>query len=117
MRIMVHTGPEQLERTAFETFLGPLWFSFDGTAFPEEGWRDFVIVVLGWWISKVRTLAASDQGDVELSFMDGPVTLYLSKAQARESAQFHGVIGRGGRQRIVATGEVDVHDLLTELER
>lgn len=52
----------------------PIWIEVDGNPFPEEGWDDFSVVLLGWWIT------AASSGDVTscFLFMDGPFRFELS---------------------------------------
>jgi hypothetical protein len=53
--------------------LGPIWIAGGdvGAAFPERGWSDFVVVLLGAWIPSLRILAIKGQ-TAECRFMDGP---------------------------------------------
>ncbi|MGD6831813.1 hypothetical protein ACQCT5_06595 [Sutcliffiella halmapala] len=40
--------------------------------FPDEGWSDFVIIVLSWWIKSIKGLIGSAHGMIyEFNFMDG----------------------------------------------
>jgi hypothetical protein len=45
--------------------------------FPEEGWSDFVVIILSWWIKSIKGLIVSDIGRTyAFDFMDGtPIVL------------------------------------------
>jgi hypothetical protein len=59
--------------------VGPIWIAAGdaGGAFPEVGWSDFPVVVLGTWIPSLRRLAARGQ-TAECRFMDGPYHFTVS---------------------------------------
>jgi hypothetical protein len=65
-----------VEPTAFEqaqsgAITGPIWLQHEGIDFPERGWRDFPVVVLGWWLQHLADLAGGAKSAL-CSFMDGP---------------------------------------------
>lgn len=45
--------------------------------FPDEGWSDFVVIILSWWIKSFKGLLVSSMGQkYKFDFMDGtPVVL------------------------------------------
>ena len=49
---------------------GAVYFEVDGEAFPDEGWSDFVVVVLSWWCEALAELGRG--ASPTLRFMDGP---------------------------------------------
>ncbi|MBB5783898.1 hypothetical protein [Nonomuraea jabiensis] len=51
--------------------MGPIWLEGDGEGFPEVGWTDFPVVILGWWLSALTT-GKPGESTAELAFMDGP---------------------------------------------
>ncbi|HEU4886919.1 MAG TPA: hypothetical protein VFV49_03460 [Thermoanaerobaculia bacterium] len=57
-------------RTQSGSITGVIFASSDGFDFPEKGWRDFVPIVLGWWLEAVNLLTSD--GRCTLNFMDGP---------------------------------------------
>ena len=60
-----------LTRTAHGPVAGLFVLQFDGVSFPSADWRDFPIVVLGWWAAALSP-AEPPGGEVEVPFMDGP---------------------------------------------
>lgn len=50
---------------------GDCHLEVDGTAFPADPWRDWPVVIIGWWVR--NHLAMRDSGGtVTNSFMEGP---------------------------------------------
>jgi hypothetical protein len=49
-----------------------IWFEYGHIEFPEKGWSDFAIIVLGWWCSCIRNILNNPSQSGELDFMDGP---------------------------------------------
>ena len=48
--------------------------------FPDEGWSDFIIVILSWWIEELYNLKQSKSNKkCELLFMDGPESIECEK--------------------------------------
>ncbi|MDK7669327.1 hypothetical protein [Cytobacillus oceanisediminis] len=44
--------------------------------FPDEGWSDFVVIILSWWIKSLKGLVSSMGQTFKFDFMDGtPVVL------------------------------------------
>jgi len=50
---------------------GSIWVTDGKNHFPEENWDDFVIVVLGWWITTVLSLIDGVNNNSDMQFMDG----------------------------------------------
>ena len=61
--------------------VGRIWLEIDGDWFPESGWDDFPVVILGWWLKAVKPLIANQAAKCECLFMDGP---YKFEITARE---------------------------------
>lgn len=48
--------------------------------FPSEGWDDFLVIILSWWIKSIRGLDISRLGTTyKLDFMDGPPEIFVKK--------------------------------------
>ncbi len=62
--------PSRLVRRETGSIIGPLVVRAGNVVFPEPGWHDFPVVVLGWWLEKSTRLTAHGIG--EFLFMDGP---------------------------------------------
>jgi len=66
-----------LERTQKGSIVGRIWLVLDDHAFPERGWSDLVVVVLGWWIEELLRTESTDDTTMTLLFMDGPYSVRL----------------------------------------
>jgi len=83
VRVVVDAGG----MTAYEdgAVTGVVYWRAGQIAFPEEGWDDFVVIVLGWWARSLREFAGGQVDETRLDFMDGPFWLRL----VREGALVH----------------------------
>ena len=53
--------------------IGEIYLKIGDFFFPEEGWNDFVVVILGWWQKNIMNIKNDRIGTVyEFDFMDGP---------------------------------------------
>jgi hypothetical protein len=70
-----------IERRPSGTIVGPIWIASDtlGAAFPEVGWSDFPVALLGAWLPAFRRLVARGQA-AECYFMDGPYHFTVTAA-------------------------------------
>ena len=66
MRICI----DALEVFSSRSVTGGVWFEVGGRSFPEVGWNDFPVVLVGWWIAEFLKIGAG--GGCRLCFMDGP---------------------------------------------
>lgn len=66
-----------LEMTSRGNITGQIWVVLDGESFPEDGWSDFPVVVLTWWIQALDRLSGNFEKIAELRFMDGPFSIRL----------------------------------------
>lgn len=54
--------------------IGNIYFNIDGINFPDEGWSDFIIVILIWWIEAISKINPKRKSDTfQLGFMEGPL--------------------------------------------
>jgi hypothetical protein len=78
-RVEVAVEPETLERSAHGSITGRIWLR-DGSPenqadFPEVGWSDFPVALLGAWTADLQRLARAVPSADALArchFMDGP---------------------------------------------
>jgi hypothetical protein len=70
MSFSIKLRPSAMEKR--HLVVGPIWLEIDGKDFPGEGWDDFPVVILGWWLSEVKPLLTNQTGSCECLFMDGP---------------------------------------------
>ena len=58
---------------------GVIYIELASGAFPERGWSDFPVIVLGWWAEALCQLEVPTRREVLWRFMDGPHRLTLTK--------------------------------------
>ncbi len=71
--VEVHVDHETMSGGARGVVTGGLAIRVGDRWFPEAGWNDFVVVVLGWWCREAAALASGVP--VDLRFMDGDCRL------------------------------------------
>lgn len=54
---------------------GEIYFEENSNYFPEKGWNDFPVIILGWWISSFLKFVKQISETFEFCFMDGPYKL------------------------------------------
>lgn len=57
---------------------GNVWLALDHSAFPFEGWNDFVVVVLESWVSATLRLLHGLSKCEFVHFMDGPYAVEMA---------------------------------------
>lgn len=69
--VSIEVDIDMLEKT--DHIIGNISFLVDyHRFFPDEGWTDFVVIVLSWWIKSLKGLIGSAHGRIyEFNFMDG----------------------------------------------
>ena len=50
--------------------------------FPEEGWTDFMLIILGWWIDAALMIRGGESRVEDFLFMDGP---FMISGRLRDS--------------------------------
>ena len=58
---------------------GVIYLELEGAAYPERGWSDFPVIILGWWAEAWLQLEMPTRREVQWRFMDGPHTARLIK--------------------------------------
>lgn len=81
MSFAVTIDPATLSRSRRGGITGVLFVVANGTAFPEKGWNDFPVVVLGWWAQAVRGVLDGAREGV-CQFMDGPFSFSVQPSSA-----------------------------------
>lgn len=111
--VQIKVDLDGLDQTRSGTIDGPIWVELDGWAFPEKGWYDFPVVLLGWWSQALR---AHDRthADVVLDFMDGPYEMRLNAAEGGCRVIFYDRHGSGHVER---EATVDCARLRTSIHR
>jgi hypothetical protein len=70
--VEVVVDTENMSRGAMGSITGPVFLRFEGGAYPEEGWSDFPVVILGWWLEGITGLLNDGSKSFSGRFMDGP---------------------------------------------
>jgi hypothetical protein len=63
---------ENMARGGMGSITGPVFLRFEGGAYPEEGWNDFPVVILGWWLEGIAAFLNDGSQSFSGRFMDGP---------------------------------------------
>jgi hypothetical protein len=82
MTFAVTLDPATLSRSRRGSITGVLFVVSDGTVFPEQGWSDFPVVVLGWWARAVCEVMDGAREGV-CQFMDGPFSFSVQASSDR----------------------------------
>lgn len=57
-----------------ERIISNIYFRVDDKVFPDEGWTDFTVIILGWWLEELSQLEINKRrSSFKLNFMDGPL--------------------------------------------
>ena len=67
---------------------GIIMWNLNGTAFPDDEWNDFVVVILGWWTSALLRLLCNNSTAEMLDMMDGPFSVVCNGSGESVSCQF-----------------------------
>lgn len=74
----VSVSPEEFDVTgSSRSVVGPIWVRVAGTDFPEPGWPDFPVALLGGWLTTLSELERIGPGPAMLHFMDGPYAIEI----------------------------------------
>lgn len=79
--ISLNVDIDSLEINRSKNITGTIYFSIDyHRYFPDEGWDDFLVIILSWWIKSIRGVDISRIGTTyKLDFMDGPPEVLVKK--------------------------------------
>jgi hypothetical protein len=84
--VVVVVAPQSFDSSSTSgTITGPIWLRHDGyderrAGFPEPGWSDFPVVVLGWWLTALGALRSGAATQATCLFMDGPFEITVTDA-------------------------------------
>ena len=79
-RIVVE--PSTMRPTKGGPVTGSIWIDLGRQQFPENGWNDFVVVVLGWWASAADRLLSGESDQEAVNFMDAPYRVHVTRSSA-----------------------------------
>jgi hypothetical protein len=96
-----------LRRSGMGSVTGQVFLRGPTGDFPESGWSDFPVVILGWWIEGLIDLLAGREESFQGMFMDGPFAFIVKRGTGNS-----GRIEWGKRGTTTAVGIVDIVALL-----
>lgn len=105
--IEIVVEPASLRRSEMGSVTGPVFLRGPTEDFPETGWSDFPVVILGWWIEGLTEVVAGRELSFQGMFMDGPFA-FVVQCEAGDSARI--AWGKTGEEASI--GIVDVEALL-----
>ena len=110
---LIHVDVATLRRSASGSITGTIYVDLE-RAFPDQGWSDFVVVILGWWLRAIGRLR-DGAGSEELSFMDGPYKLRVWTSDG----QWYAVEGlrNDAKSVVISTGQATLEQLAFETHR
>jgi hypothetical protein len=108
--ISIEVDLETLENRQKVT--GDIYFVIDyHHYFPEEGWSDFVVYLLTWWIKSIKGLIVSDLGRTyEFDFMDGTPIVFAKKLDS-EDLELRFCIGDQVKRQVILTSTCSISEL------
>ena len=71
---------ESLHRSKSGSITGRVVVKVGDFLFPGEGWSDFVVVILGWWLQEFHKLDGQPKNEAIFRFMDGPYEIRIRNA-------------------------------------
>ena len=72
---LIRFDPDSLSQSGRGSITGLICFVFGEDFFPAARWSDFVVVIVGWWITALK----SNDRTLDLQFMDGPYRLRVTR--------------------------------------
>ena len=91
--------PDRLRRAASGAVTGPIHFAVGDGCFPEEGWSDFPVAILGWWLEAIGRLEKGVSRTEDLDFMDGPCLVRVTvRFGDTAHLEFRAERGQGSRE-------------------
>jgi hypothetical protein len=100
---------ETLEVRPLGPAIAGIWLVTESGAFPEPGWSDFVVVVLGWFASALLKTMRSNGVRGRAHFMDGPYAVDVGMS----CGMLHFTLI--SRDREVGTGEAAIKPFVNAL--
>lgn len=92
-----------------------VWLTFGESAFPAQGWTDFIVVILGWWADELVQIIMGKKSHAQMRFMDGPFMVEVSLAESGLlSCKMKDDSTEGG---VVAVGEASLKQCLAEMTK
>jgi hypothetical protein len=89
-------------------------FDVPGQRFPADGWEDFPVPILGWWLHELSALWNGSSLEAELRFMNGPFYVLVTLPEDGGKWLFTGVED-GLEERTTPMGAADRSEFMTNI--
>lgn len=93
---------------------GPIWLIVDSVSFPGNGWPDFPVVILGFWLTNLQSVVVGSSQNCECPFMDGPFQFEVRVVGLNEWT-LNLVERTANRKKFVLTATVDASVVLSQI--
>ncbi|KEQ18658.1 hypothetical protein [Endozoicomonas numazuensis] len=78
--MIVQLKSESLSKSDFSgEITGVIFFSLGSFQFPEQGWDDFAVTIMGWWLRALIDLKTGASEEEKLLYMDGAFSVMVEK--------------------------------------
>ena len=117
--VLVFVAAAELSRSAAGSITGPIWLQLPATGertaadtFPGDGWSDFPVVVLGWWLGQLARDTGGREAVERCQFMDGPFAFTVRRRRGDPLW----IVAAPGRAEVVVDGRTFLNSV-TEAAR
>jgi hypothetical protein len=83
--VEVVVDTEKMSRGGMGSITGPVFLRFEGGAYPQEGWNDFPVVILGWWLQGIASFLNDGSQSFLGRFMDGPYEFTVRRLTSQKA--------------------------------
>jgi hypothetical protein len=106
MQRLLKIQTDELSVSKSGAVTAPIYFHIEDQFFPEEGWSDFPLIILSWWLDEIAGLAEKQV----FEFMDGPFK--IKTLRIGSDLQLEGVWRRKAGDKVVFSKLVPEHRLV-----
>lgn len=78
--------PDTLNRSKAGSITARIVIRIGDFLFPGDGWSDFIVVILGWWLQAIRQISTMSDEGAYLQFMDGPYKIFIKTIDENHSS-------------------------------
>lgn len=114
VEFLLRCDVESLRRSTKGSITGSLYAELGTFVFPDRGWSDFVVVLLGWWLEALYRLVDGNR-TAELEFMDGPYAMRVTAVDLSTCSLE--CVQKARAAIVLSKASVDVVQLMKETER
>ena len=79
---LVVVSPSTFDMSKHGSVTGVVYVKTGASAFPDDHWSDFVVVVMSWWLPEVTSLQTGSSRTCSCNFMDGPFRFDIEALRA-----------------------------------